>query len=318
MSAKAEESIPSVRTKMESLRLTCDAELLVQQQKMDAFTASFRKSLESAKARAHETAKYQAQIEEVKGKLREAEDHLVKALAVKTRKEAKRMALMDAIASSKSRVENLKRSFQEQRTKRDQYAAIISQQSLASEGKTNEGLEHKDERQEAISWYNSVLGFHVEGGRGVKFTFKNISLNNPNEEYSFTIRHENDTYTLLNCEPSLKDTKELIYELNKTNGLFKFVRVMRQKFQEAAAKGSLALITSDHQESAFISASAPVSSMSPSTCDSTTKKNENQVQPREGNRHFKKQNLGRTVRSTVLSPGSASSVRQSPRLKARK
>lgn len=42
---------------------------------------------------------------------------------------------------------------------------------------------------------------------------------------------------MLNCEPSLKDTDELIHELNKTNGLFKFVRMMRKKFQEAVVQG---------------------------------------------------------------------------------
>lgn len=30
---------------------------------------------------------------------------------------------------------------------------------------------------------------------GVKFIFTNINLKNTNEEYSFTIRHSNDTYT---------------------------------------------------------------------------------------------------------------------------
>jgi kinetochore protein Spc25 len=37
----------------------------------------------------------------------------------------------------------------------------------------------------------------------------------------------------------LNDTKELIHELNKTNGLFKFVRIMREKFQEAVAQGTI-------------------------------------------------------------------------------
>ncbi|OIW00317.1 hypothetical protein TanjilG_27568 [Lupinus angustifolius] len=103
----------------------------------------------------------------------------------------------------------------------------------ASEGKLNESIERVDEEQEAITWYNKVLGFLVEGGPGVKFTFKNINLNKPNEEYLFTICIENNNYMLLSCEPTLEGTEELIHELNNTNGLFKFVRVMRRKFQEA-------------------------------------------------------------------------------------
>lgn len=49
--------------------------------------------------------------------------------------------------------------------------------------------------------------------------------------------------SVLSCEPSLNDIKELIHELNKTNGLFKFVRVMRKKFQEAAAQGTNMLVS---------------------------------------------------------------------------
>lgn len=35
-----------------------------------------------------------------------------------------------------------------------------------SEGKTNQDTEWNEEIQEAILWYNRVLGFHVEGGHG--------------------------------------------------------------------------------------------------------------------------------------------------------
>ncbi|XP_061362946.1 kinetochore protein SPC25 homolog isoform X2 [Gastrolobium bilobum] len=293
----------------------CDTDIPVRLQNLDAFTASYKNSLQSLRAIAHETARFQAKLAEVKGKLREAEDDLVKALGVKTRREAKRMALMDAIASVKGRVEGLKTSIHEQRIKNEECATIVSQHCLASEEKTNESIEHKVETQEAISWYNRILGFHVEG---VKFTFKNINANNPNEEYFFTIRHEDDMYTLLNCEPSVKDTKELIHELNKTNGLFKFVRIMRKKFQEAVPQGSLSMTTNEHQESALISASAPALSISTIRSYSPTTVNEHQGEPTESNMHLRKQNTQRRVKSALLSPGSASSVHQSPLLKVRK
>lgn len=44
-------------------------------------------------------------------------------------------------------------------------------------------------------------------------------------------------FLVLDCDLQLNDIEELINELNKTNGLFKFVRSMRQKFREAAAQG---------------------------------------------------------------------------------
>ncbi|KAL2321796.1 hypothetical protein Fmac_026175 [Flemingia macrophylla] len=297
-----------------------DTEIPLQMQTIDAFAASRAQSLQSLRDTAQQTARYQVQIHEAKATLREAEDDLVKALAVKTRKEAKRMALTDAIASAKARVEELTTTIHELRTKNQEYSAFISQQSLAlseSEGKLNESVEQKDETQEASSWYNRVLGFHVKGGCGVKFTFKNINTNNPNEEYNFTVFHENGTYSLLSCEPSLNDTKELIHELNKTNDLFKFVRVMRKMFQEAVPQGSLAATTGEHEESAFNSASAPVLSMSSVRSDFPGKGNEHQVEPQEGNAEFKKRHIHRRLKSAVLSPGSASSVRQSPRLKVR-
>lgn len=42
------------------------------------------------------------------------------------------MALMDAIAYAKTRVEDLNTSIQEQRTKKQEYATFISQQSLSN------------------------------------------------------------------------------------------------------------------------------------------------------------------------------------------
>ncbi|XP_027339336.1 kinetochore protein SPC25 homolog [Abrus precatorius] len=293
----------------------CDTDIPVLLHSMDAFTASYRDSLQLVRAKALQTAESQTKLEEVKAKLREAEDEFVKALTVKTRGEAKRMALNDAIASVKGRVEVLKKSILKQGIKIEECATFVL---AASKEKSNENIEYKDEIQGAISWYNRILGFHVEGGHGIKFTFKNINVDNPNEEYFFTIRHEDDTYTLLNCEPLLKDTEELIHELNKTNGLFKFVRTMRNKFQESVMQGSLSMMTKEHQESAFISASAPSFSISTIRSYSPTKGNEHLGGLAKGNTHLTKQHSPRKVKSAIVSPGSASSVRQSPRLKARK
>jgi len=72
------------------------------------------------------------------------------------------------------------------------------------------------------------------------------------------------------------------------------------------------MTTNEHQESAFISASGPVLSISTITED-----NDHQDEPTKGNAHLQKQVNRRRVKSAILSPGSASSVRQSPRLKVR-
>ncbi|KAJ6294108.1 hypothetical protein OIU76_022231 [Salix suchowensis] len=223
---------------MESLRLVCDRDAQILLQKMESFTASFSSSMDSIKARAEETVQNQGELGRLKSSLTEADAEFVKVLAVKTQKEAKQLF---------------------KRARRDEYTAIMSQQSLAlatSKETEHQDIDHKREIQEAMLWYNMVLGFKIEGGRGVKFTFNNINLKNPYEEYSFAIRYENDMYTLLACDPQVNDTKQLIHELNKTNGLFKFVRKLREKFQEAAPHGFLPQPTTLHQETT-ISVSAP-------------------------------------------------------------
>ncbi|KAK8536997.1 hypothetical protein V6N13_041948 [Hibiscus sabdariffa] len=289
------ETEQSSRTKMESLRTICDREFSIQQQKIDSFTASFPSSLNSIKALALDTAQIHAKLAKTKANLREAEDELVKVLAAKTREEVKGMAMRDSISAIKTRVEELERSVQFQRTRRDEYGAIISRQSLAL-SKTEEDAENErgenGEIQEAISWYNRVLGFQIEGGHGVKFTFNNIYLKNPKQEYSFTIRHANDAYSVLDCNPHLNSIEELINELNNTNDLFSFVRIMREKFQVAAVLGLQPQSTSSHQACSTFSMSGPALSVSTNGSESSAKKNEHHIPLQDVNRQFKKVSHG--------------------------
>ncbi|KAH7550498.1 hypothetical protein JRO89_XS13G0203600 [Xanthoceras sorbifolium] len=342
MHNKAEEP---VRKKMESLRFICDTQIPISQQKVDSFAASFRHSLESVKAKAQDTIQNQAKLAKLKADLRDAEDEFVKVLAVKTRTEAKQMATRDSIAAKKARVEELKRSVEIQRARRDEYSAIISRQSMdlaTCEEKKRQDIGRKGEIQEAILWYNRVLSLHVEGGHGVKFTFNNINMENPKEEYTFTICHANDTYTLLDCDPPLNNIKELIQELNRTNGLFKFVRIMREKFQEAAGLGLTPQASPLRQDASTISLSAPSFSVSSDRSESPgkrdqcqmqhgevsrlvnkvihrigspSKENEHQIQHGGSDRQSKKVNHGRRAKQALLSPESASSLRRSSRSK---
>nr|GMD36304.1 kinetochore protein SPC25 homolog [Ipomoea batatas] len=307
----------TVRAQMEELRLKCAGEIPIMQRRIDSVTATFQKSLDSNKSKAQETVQLQGKLAKLKAELREVEDGLVKALAVKTRKEAKRIAITDSLSVTKARIEELKGVVEDHRARRDEYAAIISEQSnalKACEEKRNQNSEHRDEIEEAILWYNRVLGFRVECGSGVKFIFTNINMKDPHEEYSFTVRHENDSYTLLDCDPHLNDIKELLTELNKSNGLFKFVRTMREKFQEAALYGNLPKVTSQDQDTSTISVSAPVCSVS-TDCGSESPSKQRGPQAEEFNRNSKKLRHGKGGRSGLLSPGSASSLRRSPRFK---
>ncbi|KAF8005927.1 hypothetical protein BT93_K0264 [Corymbia citriodora subsp. variegata] len=302
----------SVRAKMESLRLACEAEISGEQRRIDAFASSFLDSLQSMKAKTRETVQNQGRLSKLKSSLKEAEDELVKALAVKTRIEAKRMAITDSISAVKSRQENLKRSLQDQKARRDKCAAIVSQELIAFEEKNEQRMGQKGDIQEAISWYNKVLGFQIEGGNGVKFMFNNIDIKNPHNVYLFTIRHANDMYTLLECDPPLDGTKELIHELNKSNDLYKFVRIMRRKFQEFATQGTSPLKTTIHQEYSINSLSAPVTSVSTEISESPARKKYLETEYVEVERDIKKVNRGTSTR-IATSSGSASSVSWSSR-----
>lgn len=65
--------------------------------------------------------------------------------------------------------------------------------------------------------------------------FTNCNLNRRKNSSIFS----NFCFAVLDCDPQLNDMKELINELNKSNGLFKFVRTMREKFQDAAVCGMI-------------------------------------------------------------------------------
>lgn len=310
----------SVRTRMAEVRLICDREIPIQQQRIDSSHLSFTKSLHSAKSKEQESLELQEKLRKLKAELREAEDGLVKALAAKTRKEAKRMATMDSISATKTRLEELKDIVEDQRARKDEYAAIVARQTDALtelEETRTRNCGHIEEIEEALSWYNRVLGFRIECGHGVKFIFTNIDVKNPNQQYSFTMRHENDVYSLLDCDPEVDDTKELINELNQSNGLFKFVRTMREKFQEAATCGRVPQISSYQQDQSTISMSGAVSLISTdSKSESPAKRKE--LQPLDFNRHSRRVNASKGGRQAILSPGSASSLRRSPRFKVKK
>ncbi|KAL1533016.1 kinetochore protein SPC25 isoform X2 [Salvia divinorum] len=267
----------TVLTQMAERRLLCEREIPIQQRRVDTALASYCQLFDSNKSGAQNTIHLQDKLGKLKGELREAEDAMVKALAVKTQREAKRMTIMESISVIKASIEELKGLVKDQRERKDEYAAIMSQQSealTACKEKFDLNKESKEEIEEAISWYKRVLCFRIECGDGVKFTFTNIRPENPNKEYSFVIRHENETYNLLKCDPYLSGTKELVNELNKSNGLFKFVRIMRERFQQAVAQGHVFKKThydypaismhssSLDRDSSLISHSAPVASFS--------------------------------------------------------
>ncbi|CAN8278226.1 unnamed protein product [Cochlearia groenlandica] len=297
------------RKTMESLVLTCDKVMEEQRLKIDSFIASpHHRSINSVLERAQATAESQVDLANLKSELREAEGKLVKSLSVKTRKEARQMGIRDSISATQSRVEVLRRTLQLQKSKREEYAKVISQKLQAlSVSKDNAGkvTEDKANIKEAISWYNQVLGFHVEAGHGVKFTFTNIDARMPTREFSFTVHYGDNIYTLLDCNPQVDNIEEMVQKLNKTNDLFRFVRMMREKFRKAI------LSEFPLQETSMISASAPAMSITTDT-NMSTPENKGSKAIQVNRRHK------RSSDSPLLSPVATSSARRSSRLKAKK
>ncbi|CAK9138580.1 unnamed protein product [Ilex paraguariensis] len=227
---------------------------------------------------------------------------LIRFKRLKTHKETKRLVTVDSIAATKTRVEELRRIVEDQRARKDKYAAILSQQSealAAYEEKHDEGTEHREQIEEAISWFNKNLGFWIESGHGVKFIFSNINVKNPIEQYFFTVRHENDIYTckflealtLAGSANEIKPKEDASYD----------------------SPGIFPQATSIDQDSSIISVSAPVSSVSTDRSESLAKTTE--LQLGENNTVSRKVNHGRGGKLAILSPGSASSLRRSPRFK---
>ncbi|KAF6170545.1 hypothetical protein GIB67_031953, partial [Kingdonia uniflora] len=66
---------------------------------------------------------------------------------------------------------------------------------------------------------------------------------------------------VLDCDPYLGDMKEFIQELNQTNGLFKFVRIMREKFQATTIKGAIPEDISMFLDTSTVSTPAPAASI---------------------------------------------------------
>ncbi|CAF1708028.1 hypothetical protein HID58_055317 [Brassica napus] len=301
----------TTKNTMASLGILCEKDIEEQRLQIDSFIASpFQRSMDSVLARAKATAQSQVELANVKADLREAEDELVNVLAVKTRKEAKQMGLRDSISATQSRIQVVKRTLQLHKSNKEEHSKTISHRLQGlSVSKDNAGkvTGNKSKIDEAISWYNQALGFHVEAGHGVKFTFTNIDAKRPTREFSFTVHYGNDIYTLLDCNPHLDDMDEMVQELNKTNDLFGFVRLMRDKFQKATLSELPAHSENLPQETSIISASAPAMSI---TTDTSMLTPENKVSKVQVNRRQK-----RSSNSPLQSPAPTSSTRRSSRLK---
>ncbi|CAO2826432.1 unnamed protein product [Amaranthus hypochondriacus] len=228
----------TVRSKLSELRRLCDDKIEVHQQKIDSISVSIEIFLQSHKSQSQLTARNQVTLGKLKDELRELEDEWVRTLLVKTSKETKQIEIKDCLFEARTKVDELQKIVHDQAASKDEYAAMLSEQLKAlaeSEERSLEALRRREVIQDTVTWYNTVLGFRINTGQGVTFSFMNIIKNCPSEEYSFTIRYANGLYTLLDCKPHLNGIEELVQELNKSNDLFIFVKITRERLQAASS-----------------------------------------------------------------------------------
>ncbi|XP_025808861.1 probable kinetochore protein SPC25 isoform X3 [Panicum hallii] len=197
------------------------------------------------------------------------------------------------------------------RDKRDKRTTVISEllQALEPlEANTNEDAAVREKMEEAVFWYEKFLGFKIVGGEeGVKFVFNKVDPQSPETEYSFCINFDKDRYnSVLECDPHIKDVEKLVKDLNLSDNVVKFVRIIREKFQSSAMNGALPISTVVEPD---VSA-APFPSPMVTSVDGRS-----EDVPNQSHSQSKKQSLPAKRGATALSATSPGSLRRSSRAK---
>ncbi|KAF7040812.1 hypothetical protein CFC21_050687 [Triticum aestivum] len=302
-----------LRRDMAAARAACERRIAQGRERTAAAASAFRGAILSARSLAEHSVAHREKLNSLKDQLRGLEAGLAEALSTQLKKESECKLTSESISNATATNEQLRGLLLDQRARRDEFANVISHQLQAIEAlEANVDVMGKKNLDEAIMWYNKFLGFRVVAGEGVKFVFNKVDMQSPDDEYSFCIKVNKDEYNLIQCIPLLKDTEELVKDLNRTNDLFKFVRTMRARFQSAGIKGvhpatSLCTDTS----------STPISSPPAVSVDTTSEGSTNQSHSRSRSKNqVPRAKRGAPPRSTASPLTSGSVTRRSPRFAA--
>ncbi|CAD6227878.1 unnamed protein product [Miscanthus lutarioriparius] len=164
----------------------------------------------------------------------------IRSSTVQTSRRSKHKLMTESISNTTATNEQLRRLVMDRRATRDECMNAISNQLKDIESLEAESDADGDKNLEnALMWYDKFLGFQVVGEEGVKFVFNKIDVQSPDKEYSFCVKLVEERYILVRCVPFVDGTEELVKDLNCNNDLYKFVRVMRNRFQAATISGNL-------------------------------------------------------------------------------
>ncbi|CAL4896091.1 unnamed protein product [Urochloa decumbens] len=273
-------------------------------------------ALASARSLADQAFSSQGTREQLKGlkdQLSDFQSQLTETLSAQLCKESKGKLTTESISDSIAMIEQLSILVADLRDKRDKRTTVISEQLQAVgplEAKSNEDAALHEKIEEAVSWYKKFLGLQIVGQEeGVKFVFDKIDPQNPEKEYSFCINLDKDRYNLLECDLRIRDIEELLKDLNLSDHVSKFLRIIREKFQSSAMNGTLPISPVLGPDDSAV----PLPSPMVTSVDSRSEDVPNQSHSRSKN---KKQSLPAKRAATALSAASPGSLRRSLRFKA--
>ncbi|KAL5221295.1 hypothetical protein ABZP36_026008 [Zizania latifolia] len=290
-----------LRRRMVALFLAIERKIADGRERTKEAASAFSAVILSARSLAHHTISHREKLNELKNRLRKLEQDLAEALSIQVSKGTKYELTGESISNATATNEQLRSVVVDQRVRRDEYANVMSNQLEAIEAfEANSAATGKKNIEEAIMWYKKFLGFQVVGSEGVKFVFNKIDLQNPDVECFFCIKLNKDRYNLLQCNPFLKDSEELVKDLNCTNNLFKFVRIMRERFQAAAINGILPSNSFCLDTSSITDSSPPAVSIDTGS-ESTTTTNRSRSRSRAKNQDNPTKRGGGTHHNNLLS-----------------
>ncbi|XP_044381938.1 kinetochore protein SPC25 homolog isoform X1 [Triticum aestivum] len=292
-------------------RAACDRQMAAGRDRFASASAAVRAAARSAVSGAHQSLSRREDLVEFKKRLRDLEADLGQALSLKLTMESKCKRLRESISASAATSEQLRDLVTGQRSRSERHAAVISdvlEAAEAFEAKNDEDVTLMKGMEKAICWYQKRVGFQaVVEGEGVKFIFDKVDSQSPEKEFSFSLKFDKDRCTsVLRCSPPVEDSEELVKDLNLTNDLVKFVRIIRQRFQAAALNGDLPVSPTVCSDASAIPISSPVTK----SVDSTSKNDRDKSNSQSKNR---KPALPAKRKASALSAASPGSVRRSPR-----
>ncbi|KAM3399730.1 hypothetical protein ACQJBY_004890 [Aegilops geniculata] len=298
------------RSKMAEDMAACERRIAAGRDRFASASAAVRAAALSALSDAYQPLSRREDLDGLKKRLRDLEADLGGALSLKLVMESKCERLRESISASAATSGQLSDLVTDQRNRSERHAALISnvlEAAEAFEAKNDEDVTLMKDMEKAICWYQKRLGFQaVVEGEGVKFVFDKVDLQSPEKEFSFSLKFDKDGYTLLRCSPPVEDSEELAKDLNLTNDLVKFVRIIRRRFQAAALNGDLPVSPAVCSDASAI----PISSLVVKSVDSRSKNDRDRSNSQSKNR---KPALPAKRKASALSAASPGSVRRSPR-----